>query len=154
MAKTYPPMSHPVQMKSEIRDLWLDVLVSGQYKQTQGALSNAQGFCCLGVLCDIHSNVAPKNARKEWATSVHTSEYDGEAEMLSLRIGRWAFPELKAVDQGVSVWNSKKKEYVREVPDSPSGRAEILLYILANMNDEGASFQKIAKYIEANTVGV
>jgi len=158
MAKTYPPMDQPVKMKSAIRNLWLDLLVSNQYEQTQSVLSNSQGFCCLGVLCDIHSNVAPEKVRESWIdgqfNGEYCAQYGGETEMLSLRIGRWAFPELKAVDQGAYVWNDKKATHVREFPDTPSGRAEMFMHMLANMNDDGCSFQKIAKYIEANTVGV
>lgn len=154
MAKTYPAITPAVQMKSAIRDLWLDVLVSDQYEQTQSVLSDGTGYCCLGVLCDVHANVAPKNVAKGWEGDSVFSSYDGEQEMLSLRIGRWAFPELKAMDQGVSTWNVKTQKRDRNFPETASGRAELLLYRLAEMNDDGASFQKIAKYIEANTVGV
>lgn len=32
---------------------WLEALRSGKYAQTQKALNDGQGFCCLGVLCDL-----------------------------------------------------------------------------------------------------
>lgn len=35
------------------RAKWIKALRSGEYKQTTGALRDNEGFCCLGVLCDI-----------------------------------------------------------------------------------------------------
>lgn len=40
-------------MNPEVKILWLEALRSGRYKQTCHQLRNAEGFCCLGVLCDI-----------------------------------------------------------------------------------------------------
>lgn len=148
-------LSQPVQMKSAIRDLWLDLLVSGQYDQTQSELQSIEGgFCCLGVLCDIHANVAPSNKRSSWEGADYNMRYDGETEFPSLTVSRWAFPELKKTYQMTEEWNEKKAEYVKSVPDTPSGRAEALMHYLAKANDEGKSFVQIAKIIEANTVGV
>lgn len=42
-------------MRTEIKQKWVDALLSGDYAQTNDCLHNADGFCCLGVLCDIHS---------------------------------------------------------------------------------------------------
>lgn len=148
-------LSQPVQMKSAIRDLWLDLLVSGQYDQTQSVLqSHEGGFCCLGVLCDIHANVAPSNKRLAWESGDEGMEYDGVAGMPSLAIGRWAFPELKELDQADYQWDDKLNMNVLKFPDTPSGRAEALMNELAKMNDGGKTFLQIAKIIEKNTVGV
>lgn len=32
---------------------WVSALRSGKYKQTKGALQNQDGYCCLGVACDL-----------------------------------------------------------------------------------------------------
>ena len=32
---------------------WTKALRSGKYKQTTGALQDGNGFCCLGVACDV-----------------------------------------------------------------------------------------------------
>jgi hypothetical protein len=32
---------------------WLAALRSGEYKQAAGVLKNSEGYCCLGVLCEI-----------------------------------------------------------------------------------------------------
>ena len=42
-------------MKADIKTKWLAALRSGQYEQTEGVLRNGDGFCCLGVLCDIYA---------------------------------------------------------------------------------------------------
>lgn len=36
-----------------IKERWLTALRSGDYTQTVGQLRNSEGFCCLGVLCDV-----------------------------------------------------------------------------------------------------
>lgn len=42
-------------MNPEIKQRWLTALRSGEYSQTRDKLKNEQGFCCLGVLCDLYS---------------------------------------------------------------------------------------------------
>ena len=44
------------KLKPEIKTRWVEALRSGKYMQTQGTLRNGEGFCCLGVLCDIVKN--------------------------------------------------------------------------------------------------
>ena len=38
--------------KKDIRK-WIKALRSGKYKQGKASLQSAEGFCCLGVACDI-----------------------------------------------------------------------------------------------------
>lgn len=40
-------------MNPEIKAKWIEALRSGKYQQTAGTLRNNDGFCCLGVLCDV-----------------------------------------------------------------------------------------------------
>jgi hypothetical protein len=42
-------------MKKEIKQLWIDALESGKYKQGRRALRKGNNFCCLGVLCDLYN---------------------------------------------------------------------------------------------------
>lgn len=42
-------------MNEEIKAKWVAALRSGKYKQAKWALNLHNGFCCLGVLCDIYS---------------------------------------------------------------------------------------------------
>ena len=32
---------------------WLEALESGKYGQTRGTLKRSEGFCCLGVVCEL-----------------------------------------------------------------------------------------------------
>lgn len=34
-------------------DLWIEALRSGEYKQCRLALRDGEGFCCLGVACEV-----------------------------------------------------------------------------------------------------
>lgn len=40
-------------MKRELKEKWIKALRSGEYKQAQRRLRTSEGFCCLGVLCDL-----------------------------------------------------------------------------------------------------
>ena len=42
-------------MNKDIKKKWIEALRSGEYKQAQHQLRDGDCFCCLGVLCDIHS---------------------------------------------------------------------------------------------------
>lgn len=41
-------------MNPEVKEKWINALCSGQYEQAVGALTIDEGYCCLGVLCDLH----------------------------------------------------------------------------------------------------
>ncbi len=49
-------------MNAEVKAKWVAALRSGEYKQATGALSEGNGFCCLGVLCDLSA----KEGRGAW----------------------------------------------------------------------------------------
>ena len=51
-------------MIKEIKEKWLAALRSGEYKQGRKVLRNIENntFCCLGVLCDLHS----KETGEKW----------------------------------------------------------------------------------------
>jgi hypothetical protein len=42
-------------MNQEIKAKWVAALRSGEYKQSVGYLKRDDGFCCLGVLSDVHA---------------------------------------------------------------------------------------------------
>lgn len=41
-------------MNQEVKALWLAALRSGEYRQTRKRLHDDIGYCCLGVLCEVH----------------------------------------------------------------------------------------------------
>lgn len=46
-------------MDETIKKLWVKALKSNTYKQGKGHLRKDDSFCCLGVLCDLHSKSNP-----------------------------------------------------------------------------------------------
>jgi hypothetical protein len=40
-------------MKPEVKQMWLEALRSGKYKQGKEQLRDGDKFCCLGVLCEL-----------------------------------------------------------------------------------------------------
>ena len=42
-------------MNPQVKEKWVNALRSGEYSQCDGKLRSADGFCCLGVLCDLYS---------------------------------------------------------------------------------------------------
>lgn len=53
-AGTMPRKYH--KMNPEVKEKWLAALRSGNYAQGKGVLREGDGFCCLGVLCDVAIN--------------------------------------------------------------------------------------------------
>ena len=49
-------------MNEQVKEKWLSALRSGDYKQTKSCLHKGDGFCCLGVLCDLYG----KENNVEW----------------------------------------------------------------------------------------
>lgn len=69
-------------MKPEVKQLWLDALRSGKYKQALRALRTDHGFCCLGVLCDVHAAACGG----EW----RGRRYMGQGTRLPRAVREWA----------------------------------------------------------------
>lgn len=42
-------------MNQEIKAKWVAALRSGEYEQGRNYLKGAEGYCCLGVLCDLYA---------------------------------------------------------------------------------------------------
>ena len=111
-------------MNKSIKKKWLAALRSGKYKQGRGALrSKNNEYCCLGVLCDIHS----RDNNIEW----NDNKLDDLKSYLEYRLGlppkvcQWA-----EIDE-IGEYLSKKK------PRS-----------LAQQNDLGKTFKQIANIIQ------
>jgi hypothetical protein len=50
-------------LKPAVKEAWVAALRSGDYKQTKYELQDKDGFCCLGVLCDVY---AKQNPNGQW----------------------------------------------------------------------------------------
>jgi hypothetical protein len=108
-------------MNPQIKQKWLNALRSGEYQQTQERLRKEDGFCCLGVLCDLYI----KENNVEWQhNEVDGYLYEKNSTVLPLSVIEWAGVE----DHNPNINN----------------RTETL----ARLNDKGSTFEQIANLIE------
>lgn len=124
----------------EIKEKWINALVSGAYKKGKYYLHNQSegSYCCLGVLCEVYKQetglttnldgVFPDDAVMEWAFGVSVDkikEYNEE------------YPQPKLiVDEAISFQNhpyKRNKSYLTELNDE---------------SDWQRDFTQIAKIIE------
>lgn len=118
-------------MRKEIAMKWVAALRSGDYKQTTSQLRNAEGFCCLGVLCNIHAQEHPKVAAKETNPYV----YLGSSYTLPEEVMKWAKLSSDIGQKQSRAWfDLNGTQY----------------HHLASANDTGVSFKRIATWIEKN----
>jgi hypothetical protein len=121
-------------MKQEIAEKWTAALRSGEYKQGAGALrTHSDCYCCLGVLCDLYANSGAtfvENEPVEWSGQFGTS-FLGQAFHLPPTVAEWAGMTQRnpAIDDSLSVSHEL-------------GRT------LADINDNGMTFEKIADLID------
>ena len=111
-------------MNQQVKEKWVSALRSGDYQQTQNYLHTDNGFCCLGVLCDLYG----KEHNVEWNLAVAEDE-DRNYYRFQDHTGRMPFSVVEWA--GVEDCNP----YI-------CGRS------LATLNDMGSTFNEIADLIE------
>lgn len=119
-------------MKKEVADKWVAALRSGEYAQTRELLRDRQGFCCLGVLCDISGQGQWKQYEGEDSDSVNVGAHEyhvGEKAALGL-LG----PEVI--------------EWAGMMAGNVSGEYGSDTTALSFKNDMGVTFDEIADIIE------
>jgi hypothetical protein len=110
-------------MNNDIKVKWVEGLQSGNYKQGPSYLKRGDQFCCLGVLCDLHS----KETDTSWVKSYENDQgprYLGAYDVLPQKVMDWAGlteSNPKIIDLGLS---------------------------LAELNDLGKTFEEIANIID------
>jgi len=109
-------------MNPQIKQKWVSALRSGEYQQTQRYLRKEDGFCCLGVLCDLYG----KENNVEWnlANNGHNYEFQDKESYLPSSVIEWSGVE----------------------EDAPRINGEI--GTLSELNDTGSTFEQIANLIE------
>ena len=109
-------------MNPQIKQKWVSALRSGEYQQTKGFLRTDDGFCCLGVLCDLYG----KENNVEWNLVNNGQNYE--------------FQNYKShLPSSVVEWSGVKDNnpFVNNQTDG-----------LIGLNDKGSTFNKIADVIE------
>ncbi len=119
-------------MKPEIKEKWIEALVSGDYTQGREALRSADNaYCCLGVLCDLHRKATKKKGWDEFDPDDYGYYYAGENKTLPPTVAVWAGID-PMLDLGEIELESKRTKYNS----------------LAEANDGGRNFKQIASLIE------
>ena len=118
-------------MNTQIKQQWIQALKSSHYQQTTTYLRTEEGYCCLGVLCDLY---AKEHDDVEWDKDGEDDDYEflSEIQTLPIEVMKWA---------GLS----DRDPYYVVPEDIETGKMNICL---SAMNDNGTSFEKIAQVIE------
>jgi hypothetical protein len=74
-------------MNPKIKKKWIKALTSGKYKQAKGMLRKGDAFCCLGVLCDLHSK---EHKKEHWQPLDGHYDYLNNTAILSPSVWKWA----------------------------------------------------------------
>ena len=148
-------MPRPPKFPWEPQQLeWLKALESGDYLQTLGRLRNPDGFCCLGVACDLKDE-------NRWAC-----DDDGENTVWWWK----AEPGGNAPDDGgvlpEAVWkwlrlrdgngifaecNLTQRDKVNVAPQIRlHAHLQVQVGMLSALNDVGWTFAEIAAFVRRN----
>jgi hypothetical protein len=138
-------------VSNDLRQLWLDALRRGEYKQGKHRLrSRWDEFCCLGVLCDIHDS-------SRWTTNGDNDPvYIGSLEGTTNN-SMGALPDEIAELMGLSnlglfyLTDTLRSILEFHIPDEQldgifTDNNE--LSCLSILNDQGWSFEDISHVIE------
>ena len=127
-------------MNPEVKQKWIDALRSGKYEQGSEKLRSVEGYCCLGVLCDLYA----KEKENQWEfcgneeTNLQRHDYwyfDGESEFLPFIVSDWAGLNINNPKIGIVV----EDDFFGEYFDTDA---------IANLNDSGYTFSYLANLIE------
>lgn len=116
-------------MKPEIAKLWVEALRSGKYKQTKNKLATSEGFCCLGVLCDVavKNGLSMEVEESGIIAGRRCTIYAGSGTYLPSVVREWSGIKSSAGEYGPG-YESR---------------------CLSDDNDRGDTFEMIASTIEA-----
>ena len=107
---------------------WLAALRSGDYKQTVKRLHRPDGFCCLGVACDLF-NSDGWDVDLNWGTDAFSDQ------TLPEDVSRWLF----------DLWEADPVVYIKHSDEWMS---------LTSLNDgQGYTFEQIADALEETYLG-
>lgn len=127
-------------MKKEVAEAWVSALRSGKYSKTTRQLRTSQGFCCLGVLCDISGQGSWYEDHKD---SFVYRDIHKERGHIGLHATRAALTDT------VKEWAGLKTgiiPYIMLDTDKDNGSRTAL----SGLNDAGMSFDDISRFIEQN----
>jgi hypothetical protein len=122
---------------------WVAKLRDPSVKQTTGTLHDREtdGYCCLGVACMLYQ----AEVGDLWITEIGidgnarlATQYDGSSSLLPTKVMNW----LGLATEGGVHYPSPE-----DADEGPSAS-------LAELNDDGSTFQQIADRIEEEPLGL
>lgn len=132
-------------MDPNVKQRWLAALRSGEFRQAWELLRRRadDGYCCLGVLCELYRQDHERTARWEPAGTGYDFAIDDE-----LGDTDWAeLPRAVAEWAGLDWTMQGGACYVPALAEKePNARRRTL----AGLNDDGVPFDGIADVIEAH----
>jgi hypothetical protein len=128
-------------MNTEIKKWLVDALESGEYNQgTTGLRNMKNGFCCLGVLCDLHLKTTDSGA---WGINPLNDNwyryYSDKADQKNMN---------DSSDQSTVVLPEAVRKWAGLASNDPEVVFEGNETSLSRLNDNGSSFQEIANIIK------
>lgn len=108
---------------------WVEALRSGEFQQTTRKLSDGNGYCCLGVACEVY--------RRETGDGEWEQRGDTELPVLTF-LGVW-----NVLPDPVRRWLGLSEESGDWKDENGEWR------YLTNTNDHGATFAEIADIVES-----
>ena len=143
-----------MKLPADFKKQWLDALRSGKYQQTDGYLHSGDGFCCLGVACDIQSSSAPT-----WKKTGNDRGDTVDVPLFKTRNGALNMPLREDLSDGIFDVLRQPTDFADRYPETNSDSDVVILdgenvpsvmAAFAALNDAGYSFAEIADWIEAN----
>jgi hypothetical protein len=119
MTESNSPATINGMTQEQAYEAWVQALESGKYPQAPSYLKSDQGYCCLGVLCEVLA--LPSELR---ANGITVFGYDGDLGTTELPYGIAEFMDMTTVG-----WRNE------------------FCMALAKLNDDGAPFRDIARII-------
>ena len=115
---------------------WVEALRSGKYSQCEGTLQNVEGYCCLGVACDVYEKEAevklPRNKHGFYELDTLSGGFKVVRDWLGLVDSEGGMPPFKG---------QKDQRYIYTT--------------LTKLNDHARmSFNEIADVIESREKGI
>lgn len=166
----------PNKLKPEFKSKWVAALRSGKYTQAKEKLRSPDGFCCLGVACDLLPDVVSWNPVWEYLNADEDGYDEGDSYIDRYESGRdilWKddLLPLDVFEAIADLSNDKDNDercpsvgYTFSVPWNEEVLAKLSAYTihlpyphtagapatvaLDTLNDSGVSFTVIADLID------
>lgn len=131
-------------MKPEIKQIWIDALLSGEYEQGKGVLCRSEDgkkeWCCLGVLTDLAVKAGIvmeiKMGDSDDPKNQNAVFFDGAHEKLPVKVQEWSGLETDLGEYSYEDVNIDDEDIVIE-------------QTLAEDNDNGSTFKELVSIIES-----